>query len=1177
MKKLNSDLIGMNTNELGEWVDEYYKFLNFYDRNQMPLMTNAEGMTKAQFHYEEGRGGYFAPESGTSESQLLAIKASLELYKATSEIKWLDMATKMMDKTIEVNFRNKKLPETFDEFDLWVPHWLYNAADDFISEKFYLSKRVSFKNGRASFRSDYTARKIFTVRALDATLLWENPFSEIIGRSYAVQSFSAQDKTFTVELEEKYTGDLLVVYSDMGGEIIKHNEPYEAWPIWRKLEDSEIDCAVDSLWWLYDAVKAFAEATKEEKWVKTLNVLKQTIPNVMQLANAEDWITSDPKTKDPFSLDGTYVYQSQQKEATLERNKLGNTVINISSGEGQFQLGRGGLDRTFTEESTVKMRLKSNISSKVSLIISTSNDYDESTRYTTTVDLKGGELKEFEFSREDFIQLENVSWYPYYLPQHKYSLLHSPNSTISATVAREATTVQFRRNTELDSNGNSFLGWAQFQPTFDKSNSLSELPNINYSSTGKINVRIKDSNNRNFYATLPESASFVNKKFSTSNFENGGSIVFPLKEFLFEAVDKVATLKLKYVGKLGVLPILPIDSKIKQCLLSVDEKRAQTITLSYIRPTPVAIYKYVPYVAPFTVNILEGQMVDWRGNAYTGYQAPYIWQELGNSKALKVNLDFMQDAQDEYEKAVGIRGFFMPVYLWDRWDSADYGEGDTWSWIGADPNTHWGGFQYRALEATAKVLHLDPTNEQAMKITLDFLYQLYSMWPSADKPILTTFKNGEIPVGEYDEAHMASLVLRAEYYVYQATKDKAVEDLMIERMKISLAYLSRLRMKMTDNMKWNSGFLNGTWTYDNQSWYTFWGAEILTSLSLIMYACESDFTIMTSLGEIDIQTEPLFSDLGDEYAVVKTPIGMKKVKLFDEDEHSLLNSPLTVETKNGTKKIGKGKDMNKYIRLLVKNASNAMKKTSVSSNISMDKLADGVLKIDSLKGQTLENVSNRKSYDYSTGNWANTFTNLKPNTEYNLSFIIEQTADTMLSISMKDSSGSDYGWMDIRTMADDNGGNTYYFGFTTGEDIREMMLYQQDASANTKLTNIMIVESKKEIPHYFEGELSFAENGFEIKVMDKANNLVDSLKISEFVPEKYLPLRRNGDVYDEIKENVLYKRISSSGSVMDEQKIVLTKPFSLLEVNKGCRVVLIEPNNVLADIELYYPIKFSDL
>ena len=194
--------------------------------------------------------------------------------------------------------------------------------------------------------------------------------------------------------------------------------------------------------------------------------------------------------------------------------------------------------------------------------------------------------------------------------------------------------------------------------------------------------------------------------------------------------------------------------------------------------------------------------------------------------------------------------------------------------------------------------------------------------------------------------------------------------------------------------------------------------------------------------------------------------------------------------------------MNKYIRLLVKNASNAMKKASVSSSISMDKLADGVLKIDSLKGQTIENVSNRKSYDYSTGNWANTFTNLKPNTEYNLSFIIEQTADTMLSLSMKNSSGSDYGWMDIRTMADDNGGNTYYFGFTTGADIREMMLYQQNPSANTKLTNIMIIESKKEIPHYFEGKLSFAEKGFEIKVMDKANNLVDSLKISDFVPEE---------------------------------------------------------------------------
>ena len=67
--------------------------------------------------------------------------------------------------------------------------------------------------------------------------------------------------------------------------------------------------------------------------------------------------------------------------------------------------------------------------------------------------------------------------------------------------------------------------------------------------------------------------------------------------------------------------------------------------------------------------------------------------------------DFLYDAQTAYAKQSpsNLTGPFMPVFIWPRWDNLDYSDNaDSFSFAGPDPNTFWGGFQARPVEAAAR-------------------------------------------------------------------------------------------------------------------------------------------------------------------------------------------------------------------------------------------------------------------------------------------------------------------------------------------------------------------------------------------------------------------------------------------------------------------------------------------
>ena len=117
---------------------------------------------------------------------------------------------------------------------------------------------------------------------------------------------------------------------------------------------------------------------------------------------------------------------------------------------------------------------------------------------------------------------------------------------------------------------------------------------------------------------------------------------------------------------------------------------------------------YQPWVVPFTVNLLEGEIIDWRGSPGTGYQGPDLWGWLGEPEGARVQCRFLRDAQLQvaggHRPARAVRALLRVGPAGQVGSLRPPGGGgvdcNTWH----DPNSRWGGYQYRPLEATARLL-----------------------------------------------------------------------------------------------------------------------------------------------------------------------------------------------------------------------------------------------------------------------------------------------------------------------------------------------------------------------------------------------------------------------------------------------------------------------------------------
>lgn len=117
---------------------------------------------------------------------------------------------------------------------------------------------------------------------------------------------------------------------------------------------------------------------------------------------------------------------------------------------------------------------------------------------------------------------------------------------------------------------------------------------------------------------------------------------------------------------------------------------------------------YCPGVIPFSNIYSEGseQIGSWRGMPYPGYQYPLMYAiHADNARYatwMNNQVAFLRDSQLAYAQQVPVLGPGCAAYVWDRWDSYQYGDPDTWVTTHWGDSKPWAGYQPRAYHAAAR-------------------------------------------------------------------------------------------------------------------------------------------------------------------------------------------------------------------------------------------------------------------------------------------------------------------------------------------------------------------------------------------------------------------------------------------------------------------------------------------
>ncbi len=405
--------------DIENWIYSYIKWLNNNTKDKMPLAISKNYLVKAHYHQEEGRGGYFAKESGTSEGQFLTLLGLLDSYDVTKNGEILELAKNIADSTLKYLYKNNEIPEeNFTEDYIFSPHWLFNVTGQgFSSERIHFDKEIKFVNGVGYIKAKNKVKRLFSVRDVDAKLQWNSPFSKIVGKEYEIYNSVIKDNKVIINLVENYSGTLKVVYSDLGGEKIEPCENYEAYPIWRKLSKEECSCAVDSVWWSYQCFKKLYKILGDLQYKKILENMKDLIRFICKIENSNDYMTTNFESNNPFSMRGTYTYDNRDREVRFLRDSYdGAVVIKIPEGTGEVQFGKSGIDEIISTNRYYKLKISSLVRGKIKIILTDRSGYNKERRWEKIIETKGNnEIEEILLYQNDFTRIDidgNLEYLP---------------------------------------------------------------------------------------------------------------------------------------------------------------------------------------------------------------------------------------------------------------------------------------------------------------------------------------------------------------------------------------------------------------------------------------------------------------------------------------------------------------------------------------------------------------------------------------------------------------------------------------------------------------------------------------------------------------------------------------------------------------------------------------------
>lgn len=814
-----------------QWANEYLEFIEHNTKASDNMAVNALGLVGGSFVTDNPLTSYTPPTTGSSEGQLLVIRGLLRNYLVTKDKKWLDTADFLTDALLNYYYPTANIPTEPDE--KWVPHWIVNVTAPFVSREWELSGEVNFVNGVgiAEFEKIF---RVFSVRAMDAELKYDwAPDAPVLGTGYEIDNTVVEygKSKATITLKDKnFTGKALIAYSSETGPIIEIGDKCEAYPVWRPLDEGEIACAVDALPWALDVFNLWHEATGDSKWLRAVESTKASIVSATDVTNTDYYIKPDVNGELVLK-DGVTSFSTRSPKETYT-NQDGLIIVDYpaSAGEGSFGAWVG-THQPFNEEKWIELKLGSDTKQIITFLIDEESTYIPEKRWRADITLNGkglaqNKLETVELKTSDFYQSDKIVWGAAYNKSSDGNAIASGNSSVKKTIVnesnRDVAKIDFTRGDE-----GGWMGWAQFMLSIWEY----KLPfEIRYKTDSELDFVVNDSDNVKHSFRLPKTGGeYTTIKLTESMFDgtfsNGN-----YASMVVESVDNNSSIFIDYIG----FKTLYDKDYYTNISLRYDSQPALKLAIEYIKPAPSRMpLDYAPYIFPFDFHLINYKVSNLRGAIYTGYQAPWVFQENifpDSEKALNTNLRFLKEAQDAYEEEIGIRGFLSNIYWWNYRDDYGDNEPNTFSLTGNWGNV-WGGFQYRAISDVARVFVKDPNNLLAHGIFSDFIKAVDVYWVNTLHDFPTAFDAGKLPYNNQRDAHMVTNFMRSLMYGWNSERLTPVEKSLITKLlNKCFDYLNHYRVPVE---QFDSP-VEGTWSpnVQNEEWFSYWGGDILDALAI---------------------------------------------------------------------------------------------------------------------------------------------------------------------------------------------------------------------------------------------------------------------------------------------------------------------------------------------------------
>ena len=805
----------------------------------MSYIMTKEGLVLNSMAGELGRGGYTQGNASTSEAQLLTARGYMRAFEVTRDGKYLTRGALLGDAYVKY-FANDSMPPSSD---LWANQWIVNgglpfavkgpsspSGSDF--DGYVLRPKTVGVGGVVALETELA--NVYNVFTNGTTLSWQNVFASINTGSYVTwtEFWDKNGNRFTpsgidlstptdpTKIGKLYTSatsgaTVLVNYSVyIPTVMIPYGSIYECWPMWREIDKTVWNCAGDAIHWMVDAFEMLKnnDTANVSKWSQCKSGALRlwydaTSPNVETFMFKKEIgkrYSAWPGTFWRYITSGvTYTEPNLPTGYAITRNDLGFIEATLPSDltRTSYQLWNEKLWLTYTPvTSSMSIEVGATVDTNVRLLIWA----DDNKAYQTMFKVVAGGPAIYNIPMTNMLNMYVWPTSTGVVPT--FSHLHDVIDYCAVTIPDNTAGFGFP------------VSWTTAGSVTFK-----------YKSTSSFTLRIQHGGSYTDHYISP-ATTFTTFTIPEANGYGvqvlgigvGGSTVYCTTSLTY------------YQGS---------ESSVASCELIVESTAATVLQLGsvYVVGSTRDEVNYTPGALLFqtssgenTVNVNGNSGAPFQGPFYVGYQNPCPWFLQGYITEAENMLQLMSDAQVDYtSKFPGVIGPFTPVYNQNTWDAAGtYTLG--FNWEGPDPNTFWGGWQYRAFSNVADYWQRTKTAYQTNNATtlaetictkfIAWLIEWIADNPAPTHPCLPTYfgSNGSITVG-YSEPHMVALALKgAVWSHYAAPTTQGLVQLIDDLHTMLVDYQIQ------------TGPMYGSFSPDptNHAFYGYWAGEIMDAIAV---------------------------------------------------------------------------------------------------------------------------------------------------------------------------------------------------------------------------------------------------------------------------------------------------------------------------------------------------------